>query len=476
MASETYKKKIEDDDDDDDLDFVIDEKHPIIQRKIQTSLKTSIREGSFSMGMYGFGTSYLSPYALVLNATSSQIGILDGIASLLPSLVQLKAARLLEHFSRKKLVIITVLIQALLFIPLALLGFLFVNGSTNVVWVMIGIVGLMYSVSAISGVAWFSWMGSLVPEHARGKYFSKRNRITGFFGLIFMVIAALLLDKFKRSGTILLGFGVLFSLAFIFRSIALLMFSHQYEPHLKIKKGDYFSLWQFLKTGRNTPFGRFAICTGLLRIATNIAGPFFTVYMLRDLGFSYIWFMIVVVAGTAFELIFYPLMGRLSDKFGNICLLRICMPLIALVPFLWVLSHNPYYLIFVAQCASGFAWAGFNIATNNYIYDAVSSEKRAYGLTYFNLISGIGLFIGAGIGSLIALMNISFMNVMLFIFIVSSVARFAVYYLFSGILKEVRHVSHFSPQYLLKEFHPTRGFVREIHLMKNKIGELKHFF
>lgn len=473
MASENYKQKI-DDDDEDEIEINLDEKHPIIERKIKTSLKTSIREGSFSMGMYGFGTSYLSPYALALNATSSQIGILDGIASLLPSLVQLKASRLLEHFSRKKLVIITVLIQALLFIPLALLGLLFVRGSTNVVWIMIGIVGLMYAVSAISGVAWFSWMGSLVPEHARGKYFSRRNRITGFFGLIFMIVAALILDKFKRSGVILLGFGVLFSLAFVFRSIALLMFSHQYEPHLKIRKRDYFSLWQFLKVGRNTPFGRFTICTGLLRIATNIAGPFFTVYMLRDLGLSYIWFMIIVVSGTAFELMFYPIMGKLSDKFGNICLLRIAMPIIALVPFLWVLSTNPFYLIFVAQFASGVGWAGYNLATNNYIYDAVSSEKRGYGLTYFNLISGVGLFIGAGIGSLIALMNISFMNTMLFIFVISSVARFVVYYFFSGILKEVRHVGHFSPQYLMKEFHPTRGFVREIHLMKNKFGELKH--
>ncbi len=475
LKSSVNDKNNVDDDDDDDFDFGINENHPIIQRKIKTSLKTSIREGSCSMGMYGFGTSYLSPFALALNATSGQIGILDGIANLLPSLVQLKAARLLEHFSRKKLVIITVLIQALLFIPLALLGFFFVKGSTEVVWMMICIVGLMYAVSAIAGVAWFSWMGSLVPEHARGKYFSKRNRITGFFGLVFMVVAALLLDNFKRSGTILFGFGLLFSLAFIFRMMAVYFFSHQYEPVLNIKKRDYFSLWQFLKEGRNTPFGRFTICTGLLRIATNIAGPFFTVYMLRNLGLSYVWFMIIVVSETAFQLILYPLMGKLSDKFGNICLLRISMPLIAIVPFLWVLSSNPLYLIFVAQSVSAFGWAGYGIATNNYIYDAVSNEKRGYGLTYFNLINGIGLFIGAGIGSLLTLFNFSFMNVILFIFVVSSVARFVVYYLFSGVLKEVRHVSHFSSQYLIKEFHPTRGLVREIHLMKNKFGELKHF-
>ena len=454
----------------------IDAEHPLIKKKIEASLKTSIKEGSISIGYSSFGTSYLSPYALALNATSSQIGILDAIANLLPSLVQLKASRLLERFSRKKLVIFSTLIVALLMIPIALLSILFLRGYPNAVWILIGLIGLLYSVSAVAGVAWFSWMGSLVPEESRGRYFSKRNRITGFFGLIFMIIAALILDQSKQAGIIFFGFGVLFSLAFMFRAIGSLLFKFQYEPHLKIHKGDYFSLWQFLKNGRDTPFGRFTIYTGLFRIATNIAGPFFTVYMLRNLGFSYIWFMIIIVSTTIFEILFYPLMGKLSDRFGNICLLRLCTPLIALTPLLWILSTNPYYLLIAPQMISAIGWAGFNIATNNYIYDSVRSEKRAYGLTYFNLINGVGLAMGAGLGSLIALLNIGFMNVILFIFLVSSIARFLIYFALSGKLKEVRHVSHFSPQYLIKDFHPARGLIREVHQFNHLKERVVHYF
>ena len=50
--------------------------HPIVQNKINKSLKLSVREGSLASVSNGFGLSYLSPFALLLNATASQMGIL----------------------------------------------------------------------------------------------------------------------------------------------------------------------------------------------------------------------------------------------------------------------------------------------------------------------------------------------------------------------------------------------------------------
>ena len=64
--------------------------HPIVKKKIDKSLKLSVREGALSSISGGFGLSYLSPFALAMNATSSQVGILHAVISLLPSLVQLR--------------------------------------------------------------------------------------------------------------------------------------------------------------------------------------------------------------------------------------------------------------------------------------------------------------------------------------------------------------------------------------------------
>ncbi len=463
-------------------------KHPLVQKKIEKSLERSVKEGSYAAAMTGFGSSYLSPYALALNATSSQMGILNALINFLPGLIQLKASHLIERFSRKRLVIIPALLQALMFIPIILAGLLFYFNVPHVSWILICFVALFYSLGALANPAWFSWMGSLVPDNERGKYFSKRNRVVGFFGLITMVIGAIVLDYSKKVdwfgfvGWGLVGFGILFFMAFIARLISLVKLSKQYEPKLIIHKKDYFSLWQFLKRARETPFGRFSIYAAVFRIAVNIAGPFWAVYMLRDLGFSYILFMIITVAGTLFQLFFYPFAGKFSDRLGNVLLLKVATFFMIATPFLWILSAylnlSPtgliIYLVLVPSLVGGFSWAGFNLAINNYIYDSVRQEKRSYGIIYFNFLSGLGLFIGAGIGSLLALLNIQFMNLMLFIFGVSAIARIFVFILGRKCLREVRHVKRFTKQFVIHEFRPVEGVIREIHHLNNIGGNLIH--
>jgi len=450
-------------------------KHPIIANKINKSLKRSIREGSYASGMVGFGSSYLAPFALALNATSSQIGVMNALISLLPAFVQLKASRFIEKYSRKKVTVLFTILQALMFIPIIFTSYLFFKGTLGTIWILIGFVTLFYVFGAAAGPAWFSWMGSLVPEDMRGRYFSKRNRITGFFGLATMLIGALILDRFETAGMVLVGFGLLFVLAMAARLISSFLFMKQYEPKLKIPKKDYFSFWQFLKSGRDTPFGRFSIFTTFMRIATNIGGPFFAVYMLRDLGLSYTWFMAITVSGTIFHLVFYPLLGRVSDRYGNIAILKFSCVMVALVPFLWLVSKNPFYLVSVPQIISGFGWAGFWLTTNNYIYDTVRQEKRGLGVAYFNLLNGIGLFIGAGIGAGIALLNISFMNKMLFIILISGLARLVVALFAKKNLKEVRHVPHFSNTFIMKEFHPGRGLIKEVYKLNHLKEKVEHY-
>jgi len=464
--------------------------HPIVQKKIDKSLKRSIQEGSLASVSGGFGLSYFAPFALAMNATSSQIGILHAVVSLVPSVVQLYAAKLLKKFSRKKILLTSIALQLLLWIPILLIGFLFYLGVPHMVWAFVGFVGIFYAIGAIAHPAWFSWMGSLVPEEKRGKYFAKRNRIAGFFGLITMTVGAIILDFFKRGGGIqgdiigytLLGFGLLFVLAASARIWSWVLLARQYEPRLIVRNKDGFSFWEFLKRAPSTPFGRFTLFRGVLSIAIAIAGPFWAVYMLRDLGFSYIWFMAITVSGVAFQLMFLPLMGKVSDKFGNIRIMRMCAGLTFLIPFIWFASilidsgiGVKIYLLFVPAIISGFAWSGYNLATNNYVYDAVGQRKQSYGVSYMNLLVGFGTFIGASIGSLIAWIGVPFMNPILFIFLVSGIARLLVAVFGVRYLKEVRHVSKFSSHYLIKEFAPMQGVVREVHHIEHLVDEVQHY-
>jgi len=122
--------------------------HPIVQKKINKSLDLSIREGSAASVSAGLGLSYLSPFALLLNATAAQMGILHAIVSLLPSIVQLKTATLIRKFSRKKIVLTAIMLRILVWIPIILLGALFYLGVPHLSWILICLIGVAYSFTA----------------------------------------------------------------------------------------------------------------------------------------------------------------------------------------------------------------------------------------------------------------------------------------------------------------------------------------
>ncbi len=464
--------------------------HPEVKEKINATLKSSKKEGVYASISTNVGATYISPFAIFMNATSSQVGILTAIINLIPSVIQLWAARLNEKISRKKLVMRGVLYQTLTWIPIILVGILFYYNFSHVIPLLILFVGIFYAFGGIVYPAWFSWMGSLVPEKTRGKYFSRRNILVGIFGIFALVMGAVILESSKKIGEnygdiilwTLFGFITIFLLAFITRIYTIKLFSEHYEPKIKIKKEDYFSFIQFLKRAPETPFGRFTIFRGFLSIAIGIAAPFWTVYMLRNLNFSYIWFMAVIVLTAVFQILFLPVLGKASDKFGNMGIVKLSSNLMFLIPLLWFFSiYIPndlfvkLYIVLVPSVISGFAWAGYNLSTNNYIYDTVNQEKRTYGVSYMNLIVGIGLFIGSLIGSLITFVGVSFMAPILFVFLLSSLIRFFVAKIGLKYLREVKHVKKFSSYYLIREFKPAQGIVREVHNFEKLVKNVEHY-
>ena len=126
---------------------------------------------------------------------------------------------------------------------------------------------------------WFSWMGDIIPEKIRGRYFAKRNRVSGTFALSSMLIASFFLDYFKTQGIALIGFSMLFFIAAIARGISAYLFTKQYEPEIKFEKGYYFSFTSFLKNINKDNFGKFTLYISFMKMAAFIASPFFAVIL-----------------------------------------------------------------------------------------------------------------------------------------------------------------------------------------------------
>jgi MFS family permease len=108
----------------------------------------------------------------------------------------------------------------------------------------------------------------------------------------------------------------------------------------------------------------------------------------------------------------------------------------------WIFNQHPAYLI-IAQIFSGFIWAGFNLCTTNFIYDAASPGKRTRCIAYFNTLNGIALCCGAlGGAFLLPLVPNFFGYPLLTLFAISAGLRFIIGISLPRLLKEVRPVEH----------------------------------
>ena len=449
-------------------DGKIDIDSPRIQELKKKALNNSIKEGSAAAYSTGTTFSYATLYALALNATKTQIGILNSLPNLLGPIAQYISSKLMEKYHRKNIVKIFILLQALSYLPLALLGILLYYNllSSYIVYSFI----IFYALVAIFGgftySPWFSWMGDLVDEKERGRYFARRNKIIGIFEIAGMLTAVLLLDMFKTV-PVLIGFSTLFLLAFISRAFSFYLINKQYIP-LEIKrKREKISFSKFLRN--NKSFNQFSIYVAFFYFALYLASPFFTVYMKdpTQLNLSYFWIIAITISGAVFTLIFLPLVGKFSDRFGNVKLLIVSNLLFVINPLLWIVVKNPYGLIFI-QLVSGLANSAFLIGFNNFSYRSLEQKYRGIGIAYVSILSGIGASASSLIGGiLLDYIPPIELNIFFFVFILSAFLRLLIAVIFLPNLKENK-----SKSTLLSNLaHPLKGLNNEIHTL----GSFAHY-
>jgi MFS family permease len=310
--------------------------------------------------------------------------------------------------------------------------------SGDQVWWLIAFVTVSTAFGAIANPAWGSLMADLVPIRLRGRYFSARGRIAGAITLVFSFAAGGLLQILTN--TPFIGYAILFGGAAAFRLLSLYFLSRMYEPEPAENGENDRSLFHMVSHVGASNLGRFTVYVALISFAANLASPFFSVYMLRDLSFSYLTYTIIISSASISSLVFLTFWGRRADIAGNMKIVKVTSLLLPIVPLLWLASYNIYYLFF-AEVVSGFAWSGFNLAAVNYVYDSSEAQNRTKHIAVFNAITCLATFLGATIGGYIAPHLPALLGYQLrTLFTISGACRGVVVILMLRMLVEVRHV------------------------------------
>ena len=445
-------------------------KRDALEGKKKKALKISIIEGSANSVSTGISNSYITPFALKLTDKELFIGILSSFSGLIGPLAQLYGSKLMEKYSRKKIVAAAMFWQAIMWLPIILIAVLkFYDIQTSaLIYYLIIFYTLFASLAGIYYPPWFSWMGDLISDEERGRYFGKRNTIHGLIELVSVLIATLILKIGENTTYEILGFASIFFLSFIFRLSSYFLIHKQYTPHAKSRKEYSLKISTLIK--QNKEYRIFATYQLFFNMAIMIASPFFAVYMLKELGFGYGTYIAITASSSIFYLIFTPLVGKFSDKYGNVRLLILANILFALNPLLWLFIKNPMGLIFIPQLVSGLANAAFIISFTNFSYDYLNKKERAVGIAYANILSGIGIFIGSILGGLLLdYLSISFMSKFLFVFAIAAILRALVAQAFLPKIREKKKVKRLPPMHV-SVMHPFKSIHAEIGWVKHTFG------
>lgn len=367
--------------------------------EVNRSLHYSVRDGVAWSLMFGAGESYLQAFAVFLKATTAQITLITALPSLLGSVAQLVSAWVAGYaIPRKTLIFAGVLLQSAAWLPIIALAV--IPAETSVA-LLIAAVVLYYVGGQFAAPPWSSLISDLVPERRRGRFFGRRTQLMSMMTFASLTAAGLALEFFEQRALAHWGFAAIFTVALAARLYSLGQLMRMHEPLSRLEPLTLPPLGGLLERMRGSDFTRFALFVAFMNLAVAIASPFYTLYMLRDLDFSYVEYTAASAFTVLMQFAALKLWGRLADVFGNLRVVQITSVVFPVLPVLWVVFPNFWAILFF-QFVGGIVWAGFSLAAGNFLYDVVPPEKRAAYSAVHQTLSNTAIFGGALIGGFLA--------------------------------------------------------------------------
>ncbi len=344
------------------VDHVPLEALPAAQRTLVLDAALASVTGAFSGGVV------LVAFALALGANAQQIGVLAAIP-IFGQLAQLPATVLIERVrQRRKIGVLSITLARLLIASLALVPFL-PDRNEAIDWLIAGQIA-MSILNSVGGCAVNSWLHHLVPHDRLGGFFSRRLFWGTSAACAATLAAGFMIERLPAADkvhTYAISF-VLGGLAGLASSWFLARTPEPAMPPMRQRAGLGEQLWAPFEDAN---FRRLLIFLGSWAVASNLAAPFLTVFLIRQLGYpltvvTALW----VTSQIANALTLYA-WGRISDRLSNKAILAAALPVHFVCMFVLVFGDavkDPTLqlaLLAAVHLLMGIAGGGIGLATGN---------------------------------------------------------------------------------------------------------------
>lgn len=391
-------------------------------------LVSAIDAMAFSV-MVGCGETYLPAFALALGLGPVSAGMVASLPILAGAVIQLAAPLAVARVgSNRRWVIACTTVQAACFVPFIWWA---LRGEARL-WQLLVAAAAYWSAGMAAAPAWTAWMASLVPDRLRTTYFAQRNRLGQFGVFLGFVVGGLVLQWGEASSKTLPAFAVLFAIAAAFRSFSTLCLWACREPAAPAAAvpADAVPLATRIATAvggmGKRPSGALVAYLCSFVFGAQFAGPYFTPFMLKELGFSYHAFMLVFATSFLSKALLLPTIGRLASRIGAVRLLWWASLAIVPLALLWMPSGHVAYLSGV-QVIAGACWAAYELAVMLLFFELLDDRERSGVVTVYNLGIAIATVAGAACGGLLLRALGETWEAYAAVFVVSSLVRLAAF-------------------------------------------------
>lgn len=345
--------------------------------------------------MVGLGETYLPAFVLALGMGEVNSGLIAAVPLMAGAVIQLASPFMVQALgSYRKWVVTCASLQCLVFLPLiggAAKGYLPASAAFL-------LAAMYWGAGMGAGPAWNGWMGRNIALPVRTHFFAKRTRLTQIGTLIGFILGGALLHVLpKESKTT--GFAVLFALAFLARLFSVRRLARQTEDVDSLadfKPRSPLSLARSLL--HNKAGAQLFLYVFFLQFGVYLSSPFFTPYMLEHLKVGYLGYVILVSASYLSKILFLPAMAVYAKRHGTRRLMWLGGSGVVVLPVLWLISPNIFYLI-ALQFVSGFFWSAYDLAFPLLVLETISEKDRMNVLVLHNFCQSAVIVASALIGA-----------------------------------------------------------------------------
>ena len=361
--------------------------------------------------MVGGGETYFTAYSLSLGHSSMEAGLLSTLPLGIGGVFQLITPSLFNRLKNYKLwLALCSAIQSLLFlIPICRESIAYEN--------LFAMVCVYWTLFFSSSSVWTGLMSQLIAANEFGKFFTARSALT-YLGILIGLISAGTILEYTQNFTLVFIACLLCRL--ISSGLIFLMGSEKVMVH-RLKQANFNFKKDFLAYPEISKLAFFVL---LFKFGVYFSASFFTPYMLMELQFSYVRLTMVLAISFVGRIIVMRIIRNFVDEIQYQQLFTFSCIGLTLIPILWLVDTN-YYYILALEIFSGSFWGAFEMIFLLATFQKLNPERNANFMLTFNLLNSLVVVFGGVLGALLFKYHQEWMqfNPYALVFIISTLIR-----------------------------------------------------